>query len=140
MTESLNTIQQDNLIRMLQDLLKRMRVAETLILQIRTGFQALSYSALTTGATNMQFDANSTVKVTPNANASYTTTVPPAGSSVTLLILTSGTSSYTITFSTGFKSTGTLATGTVSSRVFAIQFVSDGTNLYEVSRTVAMVA
>ena len=34
----------------------------------------------------------------------------------------------------------TLATGTTASRVFAISFISDGTNLYETSRTVAMVA
>lgn len=39
---------------------------------------------------------------------------------------------------TGF--TGTLATGTVSARVFVIGWVSDGTNLYETGRTAAMVA
>jgi hypothetical protein len=33
-----------------------------------------------------------------------------------------------------------LATGTVASRVFAVSFISDGTNLYETARTVAMVA
>jgi hypothetical protein len=33
-----------------------------------------------------------------------------------------------------------LATGTISARVFVINFISDGTNLYEAGRTAAMVA
>jgi hypothetical protein len=81
-----------------------------------------------------------TKKVTPTALATYTTTVPPAGTMCTLIILTSGTSSYTITFGSGFKATGTLATGTTSARVFVIHWISDGTNLYESGRTAAMAA
>ena len=88
----------------------------------------------------MAFGTNDAVKVTPTANATYTTTVPAAGKQVTLLILTSGTTSRTITFGTGFKPTGTLATGTVTARVFVINWVSDGTNLYEAGRTAAIVA
>ena len=88
----------------------------------------------------MAFGTNTSVKVTPTATATYTTTVPAAGSTRVLLILTAGTSSFTITFGTGFKTTATLATGTTAARVFAISFVSDGTNLYETARTVAMVA
>ena len=98
------------------------------------------YAALSNGATAMAFGTNDVVKVTPNVNATYTTTVPPAGRTRTLIILTSGTTSYTITFGSGFKPTGTLATGTTSARVFVIHFVSDGTNLYEAGRTAAMVA
>lgn len=88
----------------------------------------------------MAFGTNDAVKVTPTANATYTTTVPAAGKRVVLMVLTSGTTSRTITFGTGFKPTATLATGTVSARVFVLTFVSDGTNLYEASRTVAIVA
>jgi hypothetical protein len=36
--------------------------------------------------------------------------------------------------------TATLATGTTGARVFVLSFISDGTNLYEAGRTVAMVA
>jgi hypothetical protein len=43
-----------------------------------------------------------------------------------------------MTFGTGFKSKGTLATGTVTAKTFAIEFISDGTNLIETGRTVAM--
>lgn len=58
--------------------------------------------------------------------------------SITLIITTSGTTSYTLTFGTNFKTTGTLATGTTSAKVFTITFVSDGTNYNEVARTTAM--
>lgn len=96
------------------------------------------YVALATGATAMGFALNNVVRVTPDATATYTTTVPTAGSIVVLSILTSGTTSYTITFGTGFKSTGTLATGIVSARYFNLTFVSDGTSLIETARTVAI--
>lgn len=102
--------------------------------------QKLKYTALSAGTTAMAFATNITVKVTPNANATYTTTVPAAGQMCTLIILTSGTSSYTITFGSGFKSTGALASGTTTARVFVIHWISDGTNLYESGRTAAMVA
>ena len=96
------------------------------------------YIAHANGTTAMAFGSDNVVRVTPTATASYTTTVPAAGAICVLSILTSGASSYTITFSTGFKSTGTLATGTTTARYFNITFVSDGTNLIEMSRTVAI--
>lgn len=83
---------------------------------------------------------NTSVRLTVTANRTLTTTVPPAGSTRVVLILTAGASSFTITFGTGFKPTGTLATGTTTARVFAISFLSDGTNLYETGRTIAMPA
>jgi hypothetical protein len=98
------------------------------------------HATLANGATAMGLGTNDSVKVTPTANATYTTTVPVAGSRRTILILTSGTTSRTITFGTGFKPVGTLATGTVTARVFAISFLSDGVSLYETGRTAAMVA
>jgi hypothetical protein len=98
------------------------------------------YAVLANGAPAMGLGASNVVKVTPTANATYTTTVPGAGSTRVLLILTSGTTSRTLTFGQGFKPVGTLATGTTSARVFAISWVSDGTNLYETARTAAMVA
>lgn len=88
----------------------------------------------------MALGTNTTVKVTPTATATLTSTVPAAGTEVNVIILTSGVSSFTLTFGTGFKPTATLATGTTSARVFVVSFVSDGTNLYERSRTTAMVA
>lgn len=90
------------------------------------------------GTLALAFGTNQFVQVTPNATGSFTTTVPVVGTLCTLIVLTSGTTSYTMTFGTGFKSTGTLATGTVTARRFVFQFVSDGTSLIEASRTVAI--
>lgn len=60
-----------------------------------------------------------------------------AGQEITLIVLTSGVSSYTLTFGTNFKSTATLATGTTTGKYFVVKFVSDGTRFYEISRTAA---
>jgi hypothetical protein len=103
-----------------------------------TGVINGGYIAHAAGTTAMAFRADNVVRVTPNANATYTTTVPAAGAICVLSILTSGTTSYTITFGTGFKSTGTLATGTVTAQYFNLTFVSDGTNLIETGRTIAI--
>ena len=96
------------------------------------------FTVLTAGTTAMALAANINVQVTPNANATFTTTVPSAGLRCQLYILTSGTSSYTITFGSGFRTTGTLATGTTTARYFMLSFISDGTVLVETSRTAAM--
>ena len=90
------------------------------------------------GTLALAFGTNQFVQVTPNATGTFTTTVPVVGTTCTLIVLTSGTTSYTMTFGTGFKSTGTLATGTVSARYFIFQFVSNGTSLIEAGRTVAI--
>jgi hypothetical protein len=91
-----------------------------------------------TDAVALAFGTNDVAKLTPTANRTYTSTVPTAGKTVTLIVLTSGTDSYTLTFGSGFKTTGTLATGTVTAKLFTVSFVSDGTNLIETSRTTAM--
>ena len=90
------------------------------------------------GTLALAFATNGVVQVTPNLTGSFTTTVPAAGTRCTLIVLTSGTTSFTMTFGTGFKTTGTLATGTVTARYFILQFISDGTSLIECSRTVAI--
>ncbi len=69
-------------------------------------------------------------------NAVATGAIPGRG--YYLVLTTSGTTSYTLTFGTAFKTTGTLASGTVSGKVFVIHFIFDGTNFNEVSRTTAM--
>jgi len=83
---------------------------------------------------------NRYVTHTPTGSHTLTTTVPRAGELRTLKILTSGVNTYTMTFGGGFKTTGTLATGSTSSRIFIVSFISDGTNLIETARTVAITA
>jgi len=83
---------------------------------------------------------NTTVSVSPTSNTTYTTTVPVAGSVRTIIVRQTTATSRTLTFGTGFKPVGTLATGTTTGRVFVVNWISDGTNLYEAGRTAAMVA
>jgi hypothetical protein len=92
----------------------------------------------TTGTPNTAAQAlgtNTMSMVLISADTTLTSTVPSAGARATVIIKTSGTTSRTVTFGTGFKSQGTLATGTVDSRYWAVEFISDGTSLYETSRT-----
>jgi hypothetical protein len=96
------------------------------------------YTALTAGTLAMALATNAVVKVTPTATATFTTTVAPAGSRASVIIVTSGTTSYTITFGSGFLTTGTLSTGTTTAKTFVIDFVSDGTTMIETGRTTAM--
>ena len=98
------------------------------------------YAQLANDTLAMAFATNDAVKLTVTANRTLTTTVPPAGHQRYLMVLTSGTTSRTITFGSGFKPVGTLATGTANARVFVIHWISDGTNLYEAGRTAAMAA
>lgn len=97
----------------------------------------ITYSALSNGTLALAFGTNSTVKVTPTATGSFTTTIPAAGTQCHLIILTSGTTSFTMTFGTGFKSVGTLATGTTTAKTFVVHFISDGTTVIEAGRTAA---
>lgn len=60
------------------------------------------------------------------------------GQRLTFVVTTTGTTSRTLTFGTKFKSTGTLATGTVSGKTFTISFIYDGINWCETGRTTAM--
>ena len=97
------------------------------------------YADLGTGSA-LALATNDAVKVSPSATGTLTTTVPAAGHRRTVILLQASTTAKTITFGSGFKPTGTLALGTTANRVFVVNFVSDGTNLYEAGRTAAMVA
>ncbi len=96
-------------------------------------------SALTPGATvTLNCALGDVFTLTPAEAETINATNLAAGQRVNVVITTSGTNSYTLTFNTNFKITGTLATGATSGKVFVVAFVSDGTNLNEVSRTTAM--
>lgn len=77
--------------------------------------------------------------ITPTGACTFNASGGVAGQLVTFAILTSGTSSFTLTWSTNFKVTGTLATGTVSGRRFSVTFrCVNGTLWQEIGRTAAM--
>jgi len=112
--------------------------AVTTSLDYRVSQLEKTFTALANGTLALALSTNRNVRVTPTATGSFTTTVPASGTRCSLVVLTSGTTSYTMTFGTGFRSQGTLATGTTTARYFVFDFISDGTSLLEVSRTTAM--
>jgi hypothetical protein len=87
---------------------------------------------------DQQLNLYTVVQNTISANVTMTTDVATLGSRADIIIVTSGVTSRTVTFGTGFKTTGTLATGTVAGKYFVISFVSNGSFMIETSRTVAM--
>lgn len=96
----------------------------------------------TTGAVNLDPSLGNVFTVTPTGDLTITATSVPAGAEITLIVITSGATSRTITFDSGtFKSQGTLATGTVSGKYFVVKFVgmtSPASWMVETGRTAAM--
>ena len=91
----------------------------------------------TTGTMTVKMN-KSVVTITPSNACTFNASGGLAGQECTFVITTSGVSSFTLTWNTGFKVTGTLATGTASGKVFTVAFCFDGTNWVEKSRTTAM--
>jgi hypothetical protein len=75
-------------------------------------------------------------------NPTEDTTISPInlapGQYITIMVVTINTTTRNLTFGGNSKSTGVLASGATSGKTFIVTFLSDGTNLYEVSRTTAM--
>lgn len=104
---------------------------------VQWGYSAAT--ALTPGSTvAVDFSQGSVFTLTPGQTETLTASNGMNGQIATLIITTSGTTSYTLTFSTNFKAAGTLATGTVSAKVFTITFRYNGSTWYEIGRTTAM--
>ena len=73
----------------------------------------------------------------PTQNETLVTSSVVSGQRMTLVVTTLGTTSYTLTFGTNFKSQGPLVTGVVTAKVFTFDFISDGVNYNEVTRSIA---
>lgn len=100
--------------------------------------QTLPVSA--SNATTMDCSKGDVWTYTPTESTTITPINLAPGQRVSLIILTSGTNSYTLTFGTPFKVTGTLASGASDGKYFVISFITNGagTVLAEESRTTAM--
>lgn len=76
--------------------------------------------------------------ITPTGACTFNASGGVIGQRCTFLITTSGTTSFTLTWGTNVRKTGTLATGTASARFFAVTFFCiDGTIWEEIGRTAA---
>lgn len=72
-----------------------------------------------------------------NTASTITATVPRAGFVLRISFTTDGTAGNVITFSTGFKTSGTYTLSTAN-KYYSIVFVSDGINLIELNRSGAI--
>ena len=97
-------------------------------------------TALTPGATvAINAALGKVFTLTPGEAETLNVTGGVAGMEIDIIVLTSGTSSFTLTLGTGFgANAGTLATGTANAKTFVLRFRHNGTSFVEVSRTAAM--
>lgn len=76
------------------------------------------------------------VTITPTGAATFNASGGVAGQILVFSITTSGVSSFTLTWGTNFRKTGTLATGVTTARFFTVTFLClDGTTWTEIART-----
>lgn len=106
------------------------------VLPFANGGRAGSASTSATTGTMTVSMANSVITVTPTGACTFNASGGVVGQITTFIITTSGTTSFTLTWGTNYRKTGTLATGTTSARFFAVSFVCvNGTIWQEISRT-----
>lgn len=93
-------------------------------------------TSATTGTMTVSM-TTAVITITPTGACTFNASGGVAGQVCTFHITTSGTSSFTLTWGTNFRKTGTLATGTVSARFFSVTFrCINGTVWSEIARTV----
>lgn len=99
------------------------------------GISAAAATSATTGTMTVNM-TTSVITITPTGACTFNASGGVAGQIVTFSITTSGTTSFVLTFGTNFRKVGTLATGTVSARFFAVTFrCINGTIWQEIGRT-----
>ena len=105
-------------------------------------FHTATVVAISPTATAASFNPISSDVFTITPTGSITLTVLasniPSGIIISIVIKTSGTTAYTISFGSGFTAVGTLTTVNLDGRYYTITFACDGVNLREVARTAAM--
>ncbi len=95
--------------------------------------------ALVPAAAESRSEAAVVYQVVPASAITFTATPDGlAGQVYVFKFVTSGVSSFVLTFGTGFLANSTLATGTTTAKTFLVVFVSDGNLLIEASRTTAL--
>lgn len=75
----------------------------------------------TTGTMTVTMDREQ-ITITPTGNCTFNASGGTIGYRSVFYITTSGTTSFTMTWGTNYKTTGTLATGTVSGKVYTVTF------------------
>jgi hypothetical protein len=98
-----------------------------------------SATPATTGTMTLTMTNVSVFTITPSGACTFNASGGHVGQRLSLIVTTSGTTAYTLTFGTNFKTAGTLSTGTTTAKVFQVSFTcKDGTLWVEEGRTAAM--
>jgi len=104
--------------------------------QIRSStVTALTIVSGSPNTANINVSAGQLFTLSVTAAVTLTITNPVAGAQVFLIITNSGASAKIVTFGTNIRGLGTLTTGASGGEVYTINFVCDGTALYEFART-----
>lgn len=104
------------------------------------GSGSANTTAALTAGTTVAVDFSNTAAIytlTPGQTETLNASNCATGLQKTLQLTTSGTTSFTLTFSTNFRTVGTLATGTTTAKVFNVTFLCNGTTAFEIARTAA---
>jgi hypothetical protein len=120
-----------------QDVRTSIRTTQDVVVGKRVVKTAVVLPVSASNATVMDLSRGDHWTYTPTEASTLSAINHAPGQFVTLTIQATG-SSRTLTFGTGFGTTGTLATGTDAAKMFTIVFVSNGTYLNEVARTTAL--
>lgn len=99
---------------------------------------ASAATVATTGTMSVNLTGLGAITITPSGACTFNATGGYGGQHCSFVITTSGVSSFVLTFGTNFKSSGTLATGVTSGKMFTVSFVFDGALWVETSRTAAL--
>jgi hypothetical protein len=79
------------------------------------------------------------VTITPTGACTFNASGGVTGQISTFVVTTSGSSAYTLTWSSNYKPTATLSTGTTTGKIFCVTFrCTNGTQWAEIARTAAM--
>ena len=101
------------------------------------GFNTYPTSSGLGGTYELEFDRYNVIQQEVQGNVTYTATIPPAGSMCTLIIYANVGGARTATFSgSSFLDQGNLSYS--SPDWYTLTFVSNGSKLFEVSRTTAL--
>lgn len=107
-----------------------------LLAQSRGGVGIGNIASATTGTMNTDLTNTSTFTITPTGDCTFNLSgTEYIGQRTTFVITTSGTTSYKMTWGTGYKPNSVLSTGIISGVIITVSFNYDGTNMNEISRS-----
>lgn len=108
------------------------------ILPFASNAGASAATSATTGIITVNM-TSTIITVTPTGAMTFNGSGGVTGQRTTFVITTSGASSFVLTWGTNYRTTGTLATGTTTAKIFCVSFLcTNGTQWVETSRTAAI--